>query len=62
MKVKVSDLYIGALIKANFLCSYVDNQWHFVKDIKHQSNGVYLAVEGYKGAVFPSDYEVELKD
>lgn len=61
MIVKVKDLYVGALIKADFLCSYREDKWHEVYDIDVKSNTVYLAVEGYKGIELPSDYEVEIK-
>lgn len=56
MKVTVKDLKVGDLIKASFLN---DNQWHEVLAIKIQSNGVYLAVEGFKGEIFSADREVE---
>ena len=62
MKVTVGNLYVGALIKADFLCSYREDKWHEVYEVKQQSNGVYLAVEGFAWKVFPNDYEVELKD
>lgn len=61
MRVTVQDLYVGALIRADFLCSYRDNKWHEVYDIDKKGLTVYLAVEGFKGIELPSDYEVELK-
>lgn len=61
MRVAVQDLYIGALIRADFLCSYRDNVWHEVYDIDKKGSTVYLAVEGYKGIELPNDYEVEIK-
>lgn len=62
MTTTVDNLYKGALIRADFLCSYNDNIWHEVYDIDIKSNSVYLAVEGFKGIELPSNYEVELKD
>lgn len=56
MEVTVKDLKAGDLIKAKFLN---DDKWHEVLAVKIQSNGVYLAVEGFKGEVFPKDREVE---
>lgn len=61
MKVYVKDLYVGAFIRADFLCSYRDNAWHEVYDMNIDGGEVYLAVEGYKGIKLPLDYEVELK-
>lgn len=61
MRVKIEDLYIGALIRADFLCSYRDNEWHEVYDIEKKGTTVYLAVEGFKGIELPSSYEVEVK-
>lgn len=61
MKVQVKDLYVGALIRADFLCSYRDNEWHEVYDIDVNGSEVYLAVEGFKGIRLPSNYEVEIK-
>ncbi len=59
MTVKVANLRAGDLIKAGFLN---DDKWHKVLVVNHQANGVYLAVEGYRGEIFPKDYEVEVKD
>lgn len=61
MSVTVQDLYIGALIRADFLCPHRDNIWHEVYDIDKKGSTVYLAVEGLNGIELPSDYEVELK-
>lgn len=61
MRVYVKDLYVGAFIRADFLCSYRDDAWHEVYDINIEGNMVYLAVEGYKGIRLPFNYEVELK-
>jgi len=58
---KVKDLYTGALIRADFLCSYNDNEWHEVYQVDVKSNSVYLAVEGFGGIDLPLDYDVEVK-
>ena len=61
MKVRVEDLYVGALIQADFLCSYREHTWHEVFAIDKKGDKVYIEVEGYKGITLPNDYEVELK-
>ena len=58
---KVKDLYVGALIRADFLCSYNDNEWHTVYQVDVKANKVYLAVEGFGGIELPLNYDVEVK-
>ena len=60
MKVKLSEVYVGALIRADFLCSYRDEDWHEVYEINKQGAKIYIAVEGFKGIVLPYDYEVDI--
>lgn len=60
-KVTVQALYVGALIRADILCSYRDNAWHEVYNIDKKGSTVYLAVEGCKGSELPSDNVVEIK-
>lgn len=61
MKIQVKDLYRGALIRADFLCSYNDNDWHEVYEVDIYGDEVYLAVEGFRGIRLPYNYEVEVK-
>lgn len=59
-RVKVSELYVGALIRADFLGSKQDDKWYKVFDFNQSGTRVYLAVEGNRGRVLPCDYEVEI--
>lgn len=60
-KVTVQALYVGAIIRADFLCLYRDNARHEVYNIDKKGSTVYLAVEGCKRIELPSDYVVEIK-
>lgn len=61
MIVKVRDLKVKDVIKADFL---TDGKWHFVWQVEHQKeeHKVYLAIEEYGKVNLPEDCEVERKD
>lgn len=59
-RVKVSELYAGVLIRADFLGTKEDDKWYKEHSFKQSGPTVYIVVEGNRGRVLPSDYKVEI--